>query len=134
LVILLLVALAEMVFSNIGTMRDETASRDLARQFNLSEQQYASRLVTLAGLDLVAALGVLASLLGRWRLGRWIALLGFGGYGVYQIVAALTILPPNFQTPVSIAGALYLAFGVVAFVLAPFGSRRPTRDRAPRQR
>jgi hypothetical protein len=115
---LLLMVLGEMLFSNLGTLLNEQARTDLATRFGLTQPAYTSRLLILAGLDLIAALG-LVLVLRRMTLGGWVALVGFVGYAVYQIGAALTILPDDFRVPVLSAAVFYGLCGLLAYWIAP---------------
>lgn len=122
LAIIALMALAEALFSNVGTLLNESNRLQLGTQFGLSDSQYMTRLLILAGLDGVAGIGTLMVLGGMlranasWvRTGRWLALAGFLAYGVYQIVAALTILSADFKMPVIFAAIFYMVMGVIVY-------------------
>lgn len=118
LVIIALVALAEALFSNIGTLLNETSRLELGQRFGLDNPTYIGRLLILAALDVVAGVGTILVLLRR-SVGRWIALIGFVAYGVYQIIAALTILTPDFQGPVIGAAVFYILIGLAVWWITP---------------
>ncbi len=118
LVIIVLVALAEALFSNIGTLLNEANRLELGQRFGLEDPTYIGRLLILAALDVIAGVGTILVLV-RQSIGRWIALAGFVTYGIYQIIAALTILTPDFQGPVIGAAVFYILMGVIVWWIAP---------------
>jgi hypothetical protein len=78
----------------------------------------------LSLFDLIAGSGVVMLLIATLRQdqaklinpGRWLALIGYVGYGIYQIVAAFTVVDPTYRGVV-LAAVFYIGLGVIAFVM-----------------
>jgi hypothetical protein len=116
--ILALLLLAELFFSNLGSLgRLET----VAAQLGLTPQAERSRLFILIVLDAVGGVGALlcvAALFGNRSLakvGLPLTVFGFVAYGLYQIVSALTQLAAQWRMPITIVGLIYIVIGLAAW-------------------
>ncbi|MCC7448572.1 MAG: hypothetical protein IT324_14225 [Anaerolineae bacterium] len=132
LIVLLLAILAvlpftELVFSNIGTLWDEGSRVRIAGEFGITDQEEIARLAILGILDAVASAGGILLLVSALRpdrvnlipVGQWLVLGGYGVYGLYQIVSALTVLAPVYRGVIG-AGVVYILLGMLGYYL---GSR-----------
>jgi hypothetical protein len=127
IVLLVLMAVAvfiELIFSNLGTLFNASYRAELATLLGVTDQQETTRLVILSVFDLVAGVGVLLLLIAALRPdqaklitpGSWLALIGYVGYGVYQIIDAFTIIDPTYRTVLLVA-VFYIGLGVIAFMI-----------------
>jgi hypothetical protein len=118
--VLALLMIAELFFSNIGSLGRLEA---VAVQLGLTPQAERTRLFILILLDAVGGIGALlcvAALLGNRslaKIGLPLTVFGFVLYGLYQIVSALTQLGAQWRMPISIVGLVYIAIGVAAWWL-----------------
>lgn len=117
-----LLLLAELIFSNAGTLMgnlEKTAS-----SLGLSVGAEQLRLWALIWLDGIGGVG---AILAVWALlksetsvgsiGVSAATLGLLLYGVYQLYAALFQLAPNWKGPILGVGITYIALAGVAWYL-----------------
>jgi hypothetical protein len=116
--ILALLLLAELFFSNVGSLgRLET----VATQLGLTPEAERSRLIILIILDAIGGVGALlcvAALFGNRalaRVGLPLTVFGFVAYGVYQVFSALTQLAAQWRIPITIVGLVYIVIGVAAW-------------------
>jgi hypothetical protein len=93
-----------------------------------------NRLLILIALDAFAAIGAILALTGcvldriaLRRVGAMLAALGLILYGLYQLGAALTQLPPELRATIALIGVIYMGIGVVTWVVGT----RPTPDVHP---
>ncbi len=125
--LLALIALSELIFSNLGTLSGDLAGA--ARMLGLTTAQERTRLLILIALDAVAGAGALLAVIGllsRTHLaayGASLCAVGFLAYGVYQVFAALTQLSEVVRLPVIVAGLLYALLGVAAWFVGRRFSR-----------
>lgn len=117
--LLALIALSELVFSNLGTLNGDL--QGAANLLGLSTAQERSRLLILIALDAIAGVGAVLAVIGLIArnglatYGASMCAMGFLAYGIYQLFAALTQLGPAMQGPVAAIGALYAGIGVAAW-------------------
>lgn len=121
LVLLGLLALSELVFSNLNTLM--TSLESTATEFGLTLAEERIRLLILILLDAVAGIGTIVAFVGfrsedgqLFQRGLSTTLAGFVAYGVYQIGAANLQLAAQYRMAVSLAGLVYALLGVVAYV------------------
>ena len=121
--LLALIALSELVFSNLGTLNGDLAGG--AATLGLTVQQERTRLLILIMLDAIAGFGAVLALFGAIRptganlfqYGAGLAALGYFGYGTYQVFAALTQLQAGMRVPVLIVGLVYAFIGAMAWLI-----------------
>src|SRR5690349_8698342 len=120
-IIILLASLAllpfsEALFSNLGTLSDQPGRARVANEIGISEQQEIGRLLILTALDTIASVGAVLMLAAALRpsfvpllpFGQWLTAGGYAGYGVYQIVSALTMFS-SVLLGLVVIGILYIA-------------------------
>lgn len=118
--VLALLMLAELFFSNLGSLGNLEA---VAAQLGLTPEAERSRLIILIVLDAIGGVGALlcvAALLGNSSLasvGLPLTVFGFVSYGVYQVISALTQLAPQWRVPITIIGLVYVLIGLAAWWL-----------------
>jgi hypothetical protein len=127
-----LLMLAELWFSNLGSLTNNLEGT--AALMGLTVAAERNRLLILIALDALAAIGALLALIGCLldrialrRVGAMIAALGLLLYGLYQLGAALTQLPPELRATIALIGVIYMGIGVVTWVVGT----RPTPDVHP---
>jgi hypothetical protein len=118
---LALIALSELLFSNLGTLNGGLqAAADL---LGLTVRQERTRLLILIALDAIAGIGAVLAVIGliaRNSLatyGASMCAMGFLAYGIYQLFAALTQFGPAVRGPVALVGVLYAGVGIAAWVI-----------------
>lgn len=116
--VLALLMLAELFFSNIGSLgRLET----VAAQLGLTPEAERSRLIILIILDAIGGIGALlcvAALFGNpsfARISLPLTVFGFVAYGLYQVFSALTQLSAQWRMPITIVGLVYIVIGLTAW-------------------
>jgi hypothetical protein len=118
--VLALLLLAELFFSNVGSLGRLEA---VAAQLGLTPEAERSRLFVLIILDALGGTGALlcvAALLSNRslaKIGLPLTVFGFVAYGLYQIISALTQLAPQWRVPIAVVGLVYIAIGIVAWWL-----------------
>jgi hypothetical protein len=118
--VLALLLLAELFFSNVGSLGN---LESVASQLGLSPQAERTRLFTLIALDAVGAIGALLcvfAILGNRalaKIGLPLTVLGFVGYGLYQMFSAVVQLAPQWRVPINIVGVVYIVIGLLAWYL-----------------
>ncbi len=124
--------LAELWYSNLGSLTNNLEGT--AALMGLSVAAERNRLLILIALDALAAIGAILALIGcvldriaLRRVGTMIAALGLILYGLYQLGAALTQLPPELRGTIALIGVIYMGIGVVTWVVGT----RPTPDVHP---
>jgi hypothetical protein len=116
--LLALLMLAELFFSNIGSLGRLEA---VAAQLGLTPAAERTRLFILIILDAVGGIGAIicvTALLGNRSLARTglpLTVFGFVAYGLYQIVSALTQLAAQWRMPITIVGIVYILIGLAAW-------------------
>ena len=126
-IIILLAALAllpfsEALFSNLGTLSDEPGRARVATEIGITDRQEIGRLLILTAFDTIASIGAVIMLAAALRpafvpllpFGQWLTAGGYAGYGIYQIVAALTIFS-SVKFGLIVIGILYIALGVLGY-------------------
>ena len=123
---------AELWFSNLGTLTNNLTG--IATLMGLTVPEERTRLLILIALDAIGGSGAILALVGCLldramlrRVGAMIAAVGLVLYGLYQLLAALTQLPPELQMTIGLIGVVYIGIGVVAWVVGT----RPTPDAHP---
>ncbi len=108
---------SELWFSNIGSFGNVEA---LANDFGITPAAERIRLYILIVFDAIGGLGALIALaglavnaIGLTKQGIRISFFGTAGYGVYQILAALFQLAPQWRMTISIAGLIYIGFALL---------------------
>ncbi len=129
--VLALLALSELLLSNLGTLFGDLAGA--AQMMGLSLDAERARLFVLIALDAVAGVGALMALYGIvagnaavGRPGVGLCAFGFAAYGLYQLVAAQTQLAAGLRLPITIVGLVYIGLGALAW----FGGRGAFASRA----
>lgn len=116
--VLALLMLAELFFSNVGSLGRLGA---VATQLGLTPEAERSRLFILIALDAMGGVGALlcvAALFGNRSLakvGLPLTMFGFIAYGLYQIVSALTQLAAQRRMPITIVGIVYAVIGLAVW-------------------
>ena len=121
-ILLAAVAFFELVLSNLFTLAFNLSTA--ASTSGLTADGEVLRLAILSILDVAALIGAAAAseavrrgdpaLLKKASL---LALVGFGTYALYQLLSAWLLLSPAFKLPAALAGVVYGALGVFAFLL-----------------
>ena len=127
-----LLLLAELWFSNWSTLTHNVEG--IAALLGLSVDQERTRLYILIVLDAIGGMGALTALAGCLRdramlrrVGAMMAALALVFYGIYQLISALTQLPPELRTTIALIGIIYIGIGIVAWIVGT----RPTPDAHP---
>lgn len=130
--IIALLLFAELWFSNWGTLVNNLEG--IAALLGLTVEQERTRLYSLIILDAIGGIGALLALAGCLldramlrRVGAMIAAIGLVSYGLYQLVSAVTQLPPELKTTIGLIGVVYIGIGIVAWIVGT----RPTPDAHP---
>lgn len=116
-----LLMLAELIFSNVGSLRNLTATAQL---LGISVEAERVRLAVLILLDAIGGIGALMALLGYLtgrsilqRRGVVASTLGLLLYGGYQMCAGLFQLGAAWRIPLLIVGLVYAIFGLLAWLI-----------------
>lgn len=131
-VVVALLVWAELWFSNLGSLRNNLTGT--AAFMGLTVDQQRLRLLTLIGLDAIAGIGALITIVGCLRnkvrlrrSGAMVTTVGLVLYGLFQILSALTQLPTEFSNTIILIGLVYIGIGIVTWVVGT----RPTPDIHP---
>lgn len=130
--IIALLLFAELWFSNVGTLTNNLEG--IAALMGLSAAAERWRLILLIILDAIGGVGAVLAFCGCLldramlrRVGAVIATVGLVLYGLYQLYAAVTQLPPELRTTIGLIGFIYIGVGVVTWIVGT----RPTPDAHP---
>ncbi|MEM7336404.1 MAG: hypothetical protein AAF490_30270 [Chloroflexota bacterium] len=115
-VIIALLLLSELVFSNIGSFGNID---EVAQQLGLTVPAERVRLYILILFDGIGGIGAILALIALFRteelaprqLGVNLTIVGLVGYGVYQFLSAIFQLGDDFRVPIMIVGVVYAGLG-----------------------
>lgn len=126
-----LLMFAELWFSNWSSLT--TNLEGTAALMGLSVAAEEQRLYILIALDALTGGGALLAIGGFLRnqprlqqLGALLTAAGLVLYGGYQVTAALLQLTPPLTDTIAIIGVIYIAIGVVAYIVGTRPSRSTT--------
>ena len=119
----------ELFFANTYILANLPAQ---AQSMGITSQRLAFRIILLSILDFIALFGAFEACVAIYNNNKEqlmkagiTAFVGFGLYGIYQLLSAWIYLPESYKLPMAVYGILYFFLGLFSFIL----SRKYVKDR-----